>query len=396
MQRLVWMLCAILLLGGAAHAQDKPPIVLGLNADMSSGSSAAGEGLRRGAVLAIAEINAQGGLLGGRKLQLMVRDHHGVAARAETQVHEFADTPNLVAVLGGLHSFAILPNLPFMHERQLILMAPWSATTEVIDHGLTPNYAFRVSARDPLVAEFLVARAFKHGRSRLGLLLERSAWGRSTEKAAGEALARRQRTPAGVQWFSWTDTDEDMDAQLAALEKAGAQAILMVANAPEGSNIVKAMARRPPEKRLPLYAHWGISGGSFARLAGPSLSAVELYVFQTFTFLGARDARSQAFITAYNQMFGTTRPEDILVPTATAQAYDAVWLLALAIKKAGTTDRPQVREALEQLEPYKGLIRTYQPAFTPSRHEALELSDYKLTRFSPEGFLVPSPPEGRP
>jgi branched-chain amino acid transport system substrate-binding protein len=394
MQRLVWMLCAILLLGGAANAHDKPPIVIGLNADMSSGSSAAGEGLRRGAVLAIAEINAQGGLLGGRKLQLMVRDHHGVTARAEAQIREYADTPNLVAVLGGLHSSAIIPNLPFMHERQLILMAPWSATTDVVDNGLKPNYAFRVSARDPLVAEFLVAQAFKHGRSRLGLLLERSAWGRSTEKAAGEALARRKRFAVGVQWFNWAD--EDMDAQLAALEKAGAQAILMVANAPEGSNIVKAMARRPPEKRLPLYAHWGISGGSFARLAGPSLSAVELYVFQTFSFLGARDARSQAFIKAYNQTFGTTRPEDILVPPSSAHAYDAVWLLALAIKKAGTTDRPKVRDALEQLEPYKGLIRTYQPAFTPSRHEALDLSDYKLTRFSPEGVLVPLQPEGRP
>jgi branched-chain amino acid transport system substrate-binding protein len=394
MQRLAWMLCAILLLGGAANAHDKPPIVLGLNADMSSGSSAAGEGLRRGAVLAIAEINAQGGLLGGRKLQLMVRDHHGVPARAEAQIREYADTPNLVAVLGGLHSSTIIPNLPFMHGRQLILMAPWSATTDVVDNGLKPNYAFRVSARDPLVAEFLVAQAFKHGRSRLGLLLERSAWGRSTEKAVGEALARRKRIAVGVQWFNWAD--EDMDAQISALEKAGAQAIIMVANAPEGSNIVKAMARRAPEKRLPLYAHWGISGGSFARLAGPSLSAVELYVFQTFSFLGARDARSQAFIKAYNQTFGTTRPEDILVPPSSAHAYDAVWLLALAIKKAGTTDRPKVRDALEQLEPYKGLIRTYQPAFTPSRHEALDLSDYKLTRFSPEGVLVPAQPEGRP
>ena len=76
----------------------------------------------------------------------------------------------------------------------------------------------------------------------------------------------------------------------------------------------------------------------------------------------------------------------------TAHAYDAVWLLALAIQKAGTTDRPKVRDALEQLGPYKGLIRTYQPAFTPSRHEALELSDYRLTTFTPEGVLVPSAP----
>lgn len=394
MQRLVWMLCASLLLGEAASAQDKPPIVLGLNADMSSGSSAAGEAIRRGAILAISEINAQGGLLGGRKLQLMVRDHHGVPARAEPQLRELADTPNLVAVLGGLHGSAIIPSLPFMHQHHLILMVSWSATTAVVDNGLTPNYAFRVSARDPLVAEFLVAQAFRHGRSRLGLLLERSSWGRSCEKSMGEALARRKQVARGVQWFNWAD--EDMEPQVAALEKAGAQAILLVANAPEASNVVKSMERRPPERRLPIYSHWGIVGGSFARLVGPSLSAVELHVFQTFSFIGAKQARTQAFIKAYNQMFGTTRPEDILAPTGTAHAYDAVWLLALAIKKAGTTDRPKVRDALEHLEPYEGLVRTYQPAFTPSRHEALDLSDYSLARFTLEGVLVPSQPEGRP
>jgi branched-chain amino acid transport system substrate-binding protein len=393
------MLCAILLLGGAAGAQgkppqDKPPIVLGLHADMSSGSAAAGEGLRRGALLAITEINAQGGLLGGRKLQLMVRDHHGVPARAESQLPEFADTPNLVALLGGLHGSALLPNLPFLHQRQLIVMSPWAATTEIIDNGLTPNYVFRVSARDSLVGEFLVAQAFKHGRVRLGLLLERSAWGRSSEKAVSETLARRKHVPAGVQWFNWAD--EDMEAQIAALEHAGAQAILLVGNAPEGSNVVKTMARRPAERRLPIYSHWGITGGNFVQRAGSSLSQVELHVFQTFSFMGARDARSRAFIAAYHQMFGTTRTEDILAPVGTAQAYDAVWLLALAIKKAGTAERPKVRDALERLDPHKGLLRTYQPAFTPSRHEALDISDYKLARFTPEGVLVPSQPERRP
>jgi len=85
MQRLGWMLCVALLVGGTASAQDKPPIVLGLHADMSSGSALAGEAIRRGVLLAIAEINAQGGLLGGRKLELVVRDHHGVPARPKVR-----------------------------------------------------------------------------------------------------------------------------------------------------------------------------------------------------------------------------------------------------------------------------------------------------------------------
>lgn len=390
MQRLGWMLCVALLVGGAASAQDKPPIVLGLHADMSSGSATAGEAIRRGALLAISELNAQGGLLGGRKLELVVRDHHGVPARAESQLPELAEMPNLVAVLGGLHGAAMLSSVPYIHAHQLLFIGTWASTQALIEHGLTPSYTFRVSARDPLVGEFLVSKALKRGRTRVGLLLERSAWGRSNERSMGEALARRKLAPAGVQWFNWAD--EDMNAQLSALERAGAQAILLVANAPEGSTAIKSMARRPKDKRVPLYAHWGISGGNFVEMAGPALSEVELYVFQTFSFMGAKDPRTQDFMAAYHQMFGTKRAEDITAPVGTAHAYDAVKLLAMAIQKAGTTERSKVRDALEQLGPYKGLIRTYQPAFTPSRHEALELSDYRLTTFTPEGVLVPSVP----
>jgi branched-chain amino acid transport system substrate-binding protein len=383
-----------LLLGSLASAEDKSPIIIGLHADMSSGSAVAGEALRRGALIAISEVNAQGGLLGGRKLELRVKDHHGVPARAAQQLPELADTAGLVAVLGGLHSSAIIPSLPFIHERQLILMCTWAATTEVIDHGLRPSYTFRVSARDPLVSEFLVTQALKSGHSRLGLLLERSNWGRSNEKAMGEALARRKLLPTTIQWFNWAD--EDMEPQLAELERSGAQAIVMVANAPEGSNFIKLVASRPPDKRLPLYAHWGIAGGDFVKQAGPSLSQVDLRVFQTFSFVGAGDARTRAFLESYHRLFGTRRAEDIQAPTGTAHAYDAVWLLAHAIKKAGTTDRPKVRDALEQLGPYKGLLRTYRPAFTASDHEALEVSDYKLATFNAEGVLVPVHPQGPP
>ena len=380
----------VLLLGSVAAARDKPPILVGLHADMSSGSAMAGEALRRGALIAISEINARGGLLGGRKLELRVKDHHGVPARAAEQLPELVDTQGLVAILGGLHGSALIPHLRFIHERQLVVLCPWAATTELIDHGLTPNYVFRVSARDPLAGEFLVTQASKRGHSRLGLLLERSQWGRSNEKGMSEALARRKQLPVGVQWFNWAD--EDMEPQLAALERAGAQAILLVANAPEGSNVIKTMARRAPDRRLPLYSHWGITGGDFVKRAGSSLAQVDLRVLQTFSFIGARDARTQAFIESYHRMFGTRRAEDIQAPVGTAHAYDSVWLLALAIQKAGGAERPKVRDALEQLGRHKGLLRTYNPAFTATDHEALELSDYKLATFNSEGVLVPVQP----
>ena len=379
-----------LLCCGVAVAQEKAPIVLGLHADMSSGSALAGEAIRRGALLAISEINAQGGLLGGRKLELVVRDHHGVPARATEQLPELASMPHLVALLSGLHSPPVVQNLPFIHEHQLIVVSPWAAATGMVHHELSPNYTFRVSMDDARVGDYLVAQALARGHERLGVILEKTAWGRSNEKAITAALARRHLTPVAVQWFNWADAD--MEVQVSALERAGAEALILVANAPEGAAIVRTVARRPPDKRLPLYAHSGIIGGDFVGQAGGALSAVDLRVVQTFSFVGNRSARARAVAAKYHAQFGTRSDEEIFSAAGTAQAHDTVWLLALAIQKAKSTERARVRDALERLGPYQGLVRTYQPAFTPSRHEALSPSDFKMATFNPRGVLVPAQP----
>ncbi|OJT23885.1 ABC transporter substrate-binding protein [Archangium sp. Cb G35] len=380
----------VLLCCGMAVAQESAPIVLGLHADMSSGSALAGEAILRGAQLAIAEINEQGGLLGGRKLELVVRDHHGVPTRATEQLPELASTPHLVAVLSGLHGPPVVQNLRYIHEQRLIVVSPWASTSGVVHHDWSPNYTFRVSVNDQQMAEYLIAQALARGHKRLGIVLEKTAWGRSNKTAFSEALARRQMTPACMQWINWADADGE--EQLAEVERAGADALLLAANAPESAAIVRALMRRPADKRLPIFAHGGISGPDFVRQSGALLSQVELHVVQTFSFIGNPGARAKAAAARYHALFGTRSEEEIFGPAGTAQAYDAVWLLALAIQKAKSTERSRVRDALERLGPYEGLVRTYQPPFTPSRHEALSPADYKLATFNPRGVLVLAQP----
>lgn len=84
------------------------------------------------------------------------------------------------------------------------------------------------------------------------------------------------------------------------------------------------------------------------------------------------------------------RIEDIKGPVGAAHAYDLTRLLAMAIDKAGSTDRKAVRDALEKLPPYHGLIKTYAPAFAPSRHEALGPHELLLARYRADGVLVPA------
>jgi branched-chain amino acid transport system substrate-binding protein len=75
-------------------------------------------------------------------------------------------------------------------------------------------------------------------------------------------------------------------------------------------------------------------------------------------------------------------PEDIFAPVGTANAYDAMHLLALGIEQAGSTDAEAVRTALENLKaPYEGLIKTYSRPFTPDNHDALTPDDYIMVHY---------------
>jgi branched-chain amino acid transport system substrate-binding protein len=81
--------------------------------------------------------------------------------------------------------------------------------------------------------------------------------------------------------------------------------------------------------------------------------------------------KRKAFIESYLKTF---KPKNNRIdsPVSAAQGYDSVYLLAAAIKQAGTTDGPKVREALENLQaPVAGVVTTYNKPFSKTDHEAI-------------------------
>ena len=159
----------------------------------------------------------------------------------------------------------------------------------------------------------------------------------------------------------------------------------------EGVVVVRAMAAAPQEVRLPIVSHWGITGGRFYKETREALPLVDLRFLQTYSFIDPPfPARANKIVDAYCRRFpGCYSAESIFSPVGTAHAYELVHLLRLALDKAGTTDRAAVRDALESLGPYQGLIRNYSPPFTPDRHDALTASDFSLARYSTNGVIIP-------
>ncbi|MDH5750245.1 MAG: ABC transporter substrate-binding protein [Rhodospirillales bacterium] len=374
------------------HTSTQAPILIGLDADMSSASARSGEAIRRGIQLAIDKINTEGGVL-GRPFKLIVRDHRGIPARGRDNIDQLGQMQDLLAVVGGIHTPVALHELPLIHKHKLIYLGAWAAGTPVVDNGFNPNYVFRVSVRDQFAGEFLIDAALKDGFSRPGLLLERTGWGRSNEKAILEALEKRGLHAAGVEWFNWGTTD--FSATYNKLNTAGADFIMLVCNPREGLIALRDMAKLTPERRIPIISHWGITGGDIEAVSMNIIDGVDLTFLQTFSFLDPfNPLRAEQVFKAYRKAFPDVRePGDIFAPVGTAHAYDLVHLLAQAVEKAGTAERPAVRNALETLGRYEGLVRTYDPPFTATRHDALTRDDFRMARFGRNGKIFPLPRE---
>lgn len=369
---------AAVVLFGTASAFAADPIKIGQVAALSGASAQSGEAITRGLMLAIDEINAKGGLLGGRMLELVQRDDESSPPKGLIAARELI-SENVAAIFAGIDTPVSMAMVPVLNKEQRIYMGVWAAGTAITRNGANPNYAFRVSAVDALVDVRLLKFAHqKFGAKRAGLMLINNPWGQGNEKGLQAASKADPSVEiAGVEKYE--NADVDMVPQLTRLKDAGADSIILVGNAAPAAQVMKSRERMG--WTVPVISHWGISGGRFPELVGPT--AGEADFIQTYSFFGKQGLVGQHVLAALQKKYPQIKgPEDVFAPVGTADAYDAMNILAFAIAQAGSTDQDAVRMALEDLKtPYAGLIKTYTRPFTPDNHDALGPDDYIMVHY---------------
>lgn len=363
-------LCAL-----PAHAADS--IKIGLITALSGQSARAGEALTRGMTIAIDEINAKGGLLGGRKLELVRRDDEGNPAKGVLAARELIYKEKVAVLFGGLDTPVSMAIVPIANQEKVPFMGPWAAGTPITRNGANPNYVFRVSAVDEVVDRAMLQHAQAAFRaSKPGLILVNNPWGESNEKGIVAALAAKGLKPAGVEKFEANDVD--VVPQLGRLKAAGADVLLMVGNVGPSAQVVKSLDRMG--WKVPVVSHWGPAGSRFTELAGPGASNV--HFVQTYSFFGQPSPVSTRVINALKAKYSDVKgPDDITPAVGVANAYDAMHLAALAIAQAGSTKGDAIREGFYKIDRYEGLIKTYVKPFTPQMHDALNEHDYVWAQF---------------
>ncbi len=353
------------------------PIKIGLVTALSGQSAQSGEAITRGLTVAIDEINAKGGLLGGRKLELVRRDDEGNPAKGVVAARELIFKEKVAVIFGGLDTPVSMAIVPIVNAEKVPFMGPWAAGTGVTKNGANPNYAFRVSAVDEQVDKAMLSYAQKTFKtSKAGLILVNNPWGESNEKGIVAALAEKSMKPAGIEKFEASDVD--IVPQLTRLKAAGADTLFLVGNVGPSAQVVKSLDRMG--WKVPVVSHWGPAGGRFTELAGPN--AKNVHFVQTFSFFGKLTPVGDKVVKDLKAKYPNIKgPDDITPAVGVANAYDGMQLAALAIAKAGSTNGDAIREGFYKIDRYEGLIKTYVKPFSPTVHDALQSDDYVWAQF---------------
>jgi branched-chain amino acid transport system substrate-binding protein len=358
-----------------AFAQE--PVKIGLVTALSGQSARAGEALTRGLQVAIDEINAKGGVLKGRKLELLRRDDESIPAKGVIAARELWFKEKVAVLFGGLDSPVALAIVPIANENKLPFMDPWAAGTPITKNGAKDNYVFRVSAVDEIVDKAMLQYAQKTFNAKhCGMILVNNPWGESNEKGLRAALAERGAKSAGIEKFEQNDVD--VVPQLSRLKAAGADCLFLVGNVGPSSQVVKSLDRMG--WMPPIVSHWGPAGGRFTELAGPS--GKNVHFVQTYSFFGRQSPVGEKVLKALKAKYPDIKgPGDVTPAVGVANAYDAMMLTALALEKAGSTGGTAIRDGYYKIDRYDGLIKTYVKPFTPENHDALNEKDYIWTQF---------------
>ncbi len=258
------------------------------------------------------------------------------------------------------------------------LKTPWiglsTGGAAIIDNKQNPNWMFRVCSHDPWVAEFLVRWTVeKLGINKIGILNEDTGWGVPAIDDTNAALKKLGLAAVSVDKLKVGETD--FTAQMARAKEAGAEGIVTFTNAVEMANALKAgqkLGYRPK-----IVSAWGLVNPNYPVLGGALAEGT--LVMQTFSFVNNTAPKAVSLLDKYmHEWPGFANAAEVPYPSYLADAYDAIYLFAAAIEKAGKAEGAAMRDALENLPAYDGLIKRYDVPFTPERHDALTQDDYMM------------------
>jgi len=310
-------------------------IPVGMYASLTGDGASFGQSSREGTLLAIDEVNAAGGVLGGRKLTLLLEDDQSRPEEASSAVTKLITQDKVVAVLGEVASRRSLAAAPVAQKYQVPMITPASTNERVTEAG---DYIFRVCFIDPFQGEVLAKFAFNDLKARRVAVLKDIQQDYSV--GLTDAVVKTFTALGGqvLDPVSYSSGDQDFRAVLTRIRSQKPDAIFATGYYTEAAIIVRQA--RELGLTVPILGGDGWVGEP---LKNGREALKNTYISNHYSGDNP-DPIVQTFEKSYRARFNH-EPDSIA-----ALAYDAVKVLVDAMTRAGGTDGPKLRAALATLD----------------------------------------------
>ncbi|MBC7365433.1 MAG: ABC transporter substrate-binding protein [Undibacterium sp.] len=324
----------------APLARAAEPIKIGEYASLTGKEAGFGQTSHHGVVLALEEINAAGGVL-GRPLELAYEDNQTKSGESATAVKKLLSRDKVVALIGEVSSGRSLEAAPIAQAAKIPMIAPAATNPKVTQTG---NYIFRVCFIDPFQGTVMAKFAKQDLKAKRVAVLS------SVSNAYSLGLAKFFKetfVPAGgviATEKNFSEGDKDFRAQLTAVKAANVDAIFVPSYYTEAALI--ARQARDLGITVPIFGGDGWEDEQLLSIGGDALNGC---YYSTHFSAENTDPVVAKFVVKYKARWNNEVPGAF-----SALGYDAVYVLADAIKRAGTTDGPKLRDALAATKNFPG------------------------------------------
>jgi branched-chain amino acid transport system substrate-binding protein len=307
---------------------------------LTGGVSQFGIGCHQGFVLAFEEINGEGGIL-GQKIELVTEDDQSKPGQSATAVRKLITQDKVVAILGDATSSATLEAAPIAQSDKIPMITPTATNPRITEVG---DFIFRVCFLDEFQGRVLAKFAREKLKAQRIFTLTDVKQDYSVDllKFFKNEFTKLGGTIVGEQ--SYSTGDIDFRAQLTPIRGTKPDAVYVPGYYQEVALIVKQ--GRQIGLTMPFIGCDGWANQALVTIGGKAIDGC------FFTNHFSPDDQSpivKSFVAKYQDKYGA------LPDTFSALGYDAARLLADALKRAGSTDSPALREALAKTQAFPGV-----------------------------------------
>ena len=333
--------------GGGSKGADGDTIKVGGLLEMTGGSASFGISGKNGIDLALKKINEKG-VLGGKKLSLVVADTKSEASEATNGMQKLISQDKVVAVIGPNQSSAVIASGAINNGAKVVDITPMGTNPDVTVDPKTKQvkpYSFRTCFIDPFQGTVMASFASNELKvKRAAIYIDNTS---DYAKGLAQFFKENFVKNGGLVVIeeAYLQKDTDFKSTLTKIKAAKPDFIYIPGYYQEVGLIVKQA--REMGITVPMAGGDGWDSAKLPEIAGKA--ALENTFFSSLYSPDDTSDLNKDFVAEYKKAYNTN--PDVFA----ALAYDSTLLVAKAIEDAGSADPPKIGEAMAKIKGFKGV-----------------------------------------